>query len=504
MKEDLLNRPSGQERMTRFQWIVLSLLTLLYIAVRLPWIGHLITWDEAMNLLTVRSLVTHGQDYYSSWFWRHPPLAPVLMMLAKPLQAGFAERSELLMLGIGVLNLLVLFAVTRQTVGLLPALWAAFFYAVMPAARFYDLWLKPDSPVVLFGVLSILFYLRGRPLISGVFMGLAFLSKEMAVFYAGGLCLLWLIGGERKQKGRELLLVAVVTVAVSAWWFFGFSTTMKYFVAFVTDSSTQETDVWQWARPWHYFLSRLPVDLGWTGVLLCLAGMITLWILYRKRQVEASALWAVKVLIVGYLLMSLSRGKGTWWNICLFPLFAVVQGIGAYGLVLALHQIREVGNPVRTAAFRVLLAAVAALFVLNVYHTDYEAYLCLQDKPLWWGTTASREMAQACNQRVRPDDRLLITPMYYWEDPKPKPCPIFAYYLDDVGVLVRPGDINVSNFVDAVRQYKINWAMVSPMPGVGEKALIEPLIRDYGLQPILLRGGCIFKTDRLCQDASTE
>ena len=57
----------------------------------------------------------------------------------------------------------------------------------------------------------------------------------------------------------------------------------------------------------------------------------------------------------------------------------------------------------------------------------------------------------------------------------------------------------MTNLVDTVRQYRIDWAMVSPLPGVGEKALIEPLMRDYGLRPAVLRGGCIFKTDRLYQ-----
>ena len=39
--------------------------------------------------------------------------------------------------------------------------------------------------------------------------------------------------------------------------------------------------------------------------------------------------------------------------------------------------------------------------------------------------------------------------------------------------------------------------MVSPEPGAGEKALIEPLVKGYGLRPIVLRQACIFNTTPL-------
>jgi hypothetical protein len=71
--------------------VVAVAILLLHVLLRLPHIGHLLTWDEAMNLLSVRALVAGGHDFYSLWFWRHPPTYAMLMSLLRPLADGFAE-----------------------------------------------------------------------------------------------------------------------------------------------------------------------------------------------------------------------------------------------------------------------------------------------------------------------------------------------------------------------------------------------------------------------------
>ena len=74
---------------------------------------------------------------------------------------------------------------------------------------------------------------------------------------------------------------------------------------------------------------------------------------------------------------------------------------------------------------------------------------------------------------------------------------VFTYYLKDVPVLVRPCGLSAPELVEAVRKYRIDWAMVSPEGPAARNALLQPLIRDYGLSPLFLNGACIFKTDSI-------
>ena len=222
-----MNSDTDKGHMGRSQWLALAACVVLFAALRIPWIGHLLTFDEASNLCGVRSFVGGGLDYWTRWFWHHPPMFGALLLLAKPLEAGFAERAEWLMLGVSALNLLMLFVLTRSTLGSGPALWTAFCYAVMPAARCYDLWLKQDSLAVLFGLLALYGFQKKRLYYSGLALGLAFLAKEVAMFYAAGIAAVWFLQAPRNRRLRDLLTVALVSVAASAWWYLFFSVSIN-------------------------------------------------------------------------------------------------------------------------------------------------------------------------------------------------------------------------------------------------------------------------------------
>jgi hypothetical protein len=55
--------------------------------------------------------------------------------------------------------------------------------------------------------------------------------------------------------------------------------------------------------------------------------------------------------------------------------------------------------------------------------------------------------------------------------------------------------------VDTVRGYDVDWAMVSPSPDYAATNLFNPLARDYGLRPIVLRGSLIYRTTSLRTNA---
>ncbi|MFH0953521.1 MAG: glycosyltransferase family 39 protein [Verrucomicrobiota bacterium] len=518
--------------MKRYLWVLLGALLVLYFLLRLPYVGHLLIWDEAMNLCTVRSLVSHGQDYYSGWFWRHPPALDVVLMLVRPLAAGFAERAQVLVICVGTLNALVLFLLNRRTLGAGPALWATFFYAVMPGAAFHDVWLKQDVFAILFGLLAVHAFVRRRAPLAGLLLGLAFLGKETALFYAMAVGVLWLFRERPERRIRDLVLIGVLAGVTSGWWYLGFSTALRYFLAFVTGLPLAATDISVWTRPWYFYLKLLPLDLGWGGVALCLAGVVAIWRVrppdahsptcppacppkpWRRRKpegrrrirpfVSSSVLWPLAVLVPAYLLLSVMRGKAPWFVVALYPTLATLQGVGADGLVRALRSLFERTPALGRAGPRLLAGGLAILvawaFVWNAWGRDYEESLRQREWPIWWGSYASREAALTLNRLAREGDRVLVTPMHYWLGEKPIPCAIFVYYLGGFSVVVRPYDLSADDLVAAVKEHKLDWAMVSPDPVEAEQKLLGPLRKKYGLEPLSLQGACIYKTEGIYRE----
>ena len=460
----------------------------LLVALRLPWVGHLLSWDEAMNLCSVRAFAAGGTDYFSRWFWHHPPLFNMLLLTLRPLQPGFAERGELLLIVISSLNLLALFLLNRRVMGAGIALWSCFFLAVLPGVVFYDLWLKQDPLAVLFGLLALYFFVARKPLLSGAALGLALLAKEMAVFYAITLILLWLMQGSRRST-RDLLVVLGLAALISAWWYLAFSVSIRYFVAFALGRNTG-TDVGIWAEPWHFFIRLVPEDLGCVGVLLCAAGLV--W-LARFRAEPGDELqrhahwWPLCLALPACLIFTLAKGKAAWFLVTLLPAFATLAAVGAWGVL------RTRTDRGRRPAQVLAAVVIGGLALVPVIGRDYEGAWQRQAPQLWQGANMSREAAQKMNQLVSGGERALITPMYYWRGLREQPCPIFTYYLKDMPVLVRRADIPLEPLVDLVKKYKLDWIMLSPDPEIGYRSVIEPLMKQYKVPAIFLEGACILK-----------
>lgn len=506
MKPDAHEAERGADFTRREVVMVLALI--LFIALRLNWIGHLLTWDEAATLLSVRSFAARGVDYYAGWFWRRPPFYNLLLTLLFPLSPGLHVRAQLLSLCIAVMGGLVLWGLNRHVFGKSVALWAMFFLAVMPGAVFYDTWIKQDGMAALFGLLALWLFVRGRPLQSGLCLGAGFLTKELTAFYAAPILVVWWIG-RRARSWKDLAATYITAAAMAGWWYVLFSNSVKAVWRFLTDSGNLETQAW--TRPWYYFFEQLSVDLEGWGILLAIYGCVALW--WRTRSeapsnvegenstVRHALIWPLALLLPAYMLISFMKAKTPWYSISLFPAWATLQAIGMDGLV---HRARALCGASRAARWG--LRVVATLVVIGTIalrsQRDYESELRRREWGLWWGAVTSRATAWRLNELVKDDERVLITPMFYWTVSKDLPCVLFVYYLrPGMPVVVRPYNLTVDEFVGVVREFKLHWAMVSPDPREGEKNLIHPLITQYGLKPYWNRGACIFRTDSLWRES---
>lgn len=494
------------QRIGPAQWLALAACLAAFVVIRLPWIGHLLTWDEAMNLCATRSYVNQVQDYYAFWFWTHPPLYNDLLMAVAPLYAGFAERAELVSLWIAVACAAALFALNRRAFGFAPALLACFILAITPASALYDLWIKQEGLVTLLGLFAVILYLRNRIVLAGLALGLAFLSKELAAFYAACLGALWLVSRPRRRL-FELFVLFGIAAAVSVSWYIQYSFSLKTSLALATGANI--ADVADWSRPWYYYPAKLRQDLGMTGLALCGAGLATLgWIIRRARPDERAAVaWPLAFLVPTLLVLQLSHAKAPWFTMTLYPALATLEALGLYGAwtLLAAASARVGWGPSVARVLAVAgLLALSARSAIHFRRTTYEDLLRAQDPGWAWGARASRQAAQTLNALAGAGQRALITPAYYWHDQNLLPDAVFVYYLEDIPVVVRPFTITPDELVETVRKYRLDWAVVSPEPGEGERRLAVPLFQKFGLRPIVLEGAYLFKTTSLYSERGTK
>ena len=500
-----------QSRPTPRTLLLLGLSIVSFIAFRVRWIGHLLTWDEAMNLCSIRSFVSPGTDVFSFWFWRHPPLLFFCAAPLAPLRQGFAERVELLSVLVGVVTLVMLFLLNRKIFGERVALWSCFILSVMPSSMFYDVWFKRDAPVAALGLAAILLVAKSRPLLAGVCLGAALLAKETAVFYVGAALLMWLATAIR-NRWRNAAGMLLMVLVVAGWWYLGVKTNtdgvvsdaappgeavglLQRLLAGVAEHFHFATgaDRWaaNWTGSWRYYLSRLPHDLGWVGFLLAAAGTILLP-LQCVRDGKREVCWPLVLLAPALIVLSVLPGKVPWVPICLYPAWATLGAIGAAFIVRWSSAKGEKGGAAVT---------IVVLLVVSASTLSYKGMLEHDGSRQLVPATNSKQIADVLNGLVSDTDRVLLTSFHHWQGPKPGyVCPVFTSYLErKPAMLVRSHLLTFDAYLADIKEHRIDWAVLSPPPGPEAQALFDQF-KALGLTPCRLDGAFIFRTSSLHGD----
>ena len=507
--------------------LLFGLCGVVFAAFRLRWLGHLLTWDEAMNLCSIRSFVSDGTDVFSFWFWRHPPLFFFLALPLAPLASGFAERVELLSVVVGVCSLGMLFLLNRKVFGDRVALWSCFLLSVMPSSMFYDVWLKRDAPVSLLGLGALLLVTRKRPLLAGVCLGGALLAKETAVFYVGAALLLWLLENRaRRWRGAAALLLSAF--CVSAWWYVILKSNVDGVVTIAVPPGesvgllericagfakhihfASGADRWaaNWQGGWHYYLARLPHDLGVVSAALAVAGVAVLPVKWA-RCVDGGRwgmTWPLLLLVPSVVFLSVLPGKVPWVTVSLYPAWATLAAVCFVSLLDRIasgaRTDTEAGADGTRRSARsensawLVTVGIALMVFMHAMALRYEYMLTHDGSRQLVAARNSLQIAEALNQCVSEEDRVLVTSFHYWQGPSPGyVCPVFTAYLKrKPAMLVRSHLLTFDEYLADIKEHKIDWTVLSPPPGPEAQALFDSF-KALGLTPCRLDGAFIFDT----------
>ncbi|MBX2979577.1 MAG: glycosyltransferase family 39 protein [Flavobacteriales bacterium] len=329
-------------------------------------------WDERYHALVAKHLIheplepklyADANTPHTAGSWAHghiwlnkPPLS--LWCIATSLKCfghhPWAVRVPSAVLG--SLALFLLYGLGRSLFNERVAFWAALLFAInghlieLASGRTSND--HPDT-FLLCLVLASLFAaermarLSSLPsaMLSGVLLGLAFLSKSWPSLIVLPVALAWLVGYRPGSAGRAaLLLIALVTSAV----LIALPWTLYVQHAFPTVAEAASASHWQHfthdleehGRPWYYYWAQLPMlhgELVPLAILLFLAGP------FRKDPARHApvVLWW----LVPYLVFSLAVTKMPAYVVIAVPAICLMagvmiehwwqQGLGSFSMIAA-------------------------------------------------------------------------------------------------------------------------------------------------------------------------
>lgn len=443
--------------------LVLLAIVALLVLLRAFNVGHVLGYDEAWNANSVIDVATgHTGDVFYSNFLRHPPLytglAAFYAMITGTGREGLSIAMEIMSLAFSVGLTIVVFFCARDWFDDLAAVGAAFLFAVAPAARVFDTLAKQESMTLLLGMLYILMFFRRKFLLAGVFLGLSMLAKEIFIFVPAALFLFLIVSrGWSDIKGFfESLGIGVL---MSFWWYLFVSRSKGEFLRFFLGRSQESMN---WRQPWHFYLGRLALDMGWVMLILAAVGL-AFFIVYvrrtgwpgrvrgapagggnddnsagdkeqadavarpaKKRQPYEMALLPLLWILFMYVFLSVSLGKPPGLIYAAIPAFALLAGWG-------LSQAADALTARRLLACALVVVSLTAALALSV-PVGFGSFLKRAD-PTYTHSLTYERAAHYMNERMSGDGKVLVRLNDF--------TPNLAFYLKSYApdsILVLPND----------------------------------------------------------------
>jgi 4-amino-4-deoxy-L-arabinose transferase-like glycosyltransferase len=342
-------------------WVGLVLLAAL--AIRLVWLPHPLSIDEARTMIAIRDFVTH---HSVTFYWSIHAPGYLLAVLPAAFATGASPTAvEFMGVIFSLAGIYLTWLLARELFDRDTALFAALAMAFMPLNGVYAGWIKQDALMTLFTLATVYLFVRGRWLWAAVTLALAIFTKEYALLLIPAMAA---FTAATFQWGRtwRWLVTSAVAVGLSAWYFLLFGKTGGQFLEGFFGIGVEARS---WGHPWWWYLARAPEDMGWVVTALVVTGLG--YALWRLKHDDLGYVLLIAWAGVIWLVHSVGAVKGQWYLYQTTPPLAMLAGASAAWLV------RLVRDPMRRKAACALLAAgiiVPALFVTHYRYTWDRSY----------------------------------------------------------------------------------------------------------------------------------
>jgi hypothetical protein len=269
--------------------------------------------------------LTGDEAYFIKWgqhldwgYYDHPPMVGWLIYLMSHLYESHITYRLFSFLTTFVIAYSIYSILRQFDTEKEKALFPALLLLLSPADVLLSLFTN-DVPLLLFGTLGVLFYLKGMKynrksliLLAGIFFGLSFLSKYFAVFLIAGTVLYTVVSYRQKALSRLAILLLGMLPFVMENLYFNYHSCWNN-IMFNFFARTEDL---------HYNLSTL---LGYFAILLYLLTPWGIYYIARSRknfQPRTLLIFVTSLLSVGltvFLLVSLKKKIGLHWLLLFIP-----------------------------------------------------------------------------------------------------------------------------------------------------------------------------------------
>jgi hypothetical protein len=303
-----------------------------------------------------------------------------------------------------------------------------------------------------------------------VLLSCSLLAKENAVFFVLAATLLVVVIKDWKGLKR-IPLVYLIIFAATSWWYLRFSEMARggfkrFFVQEALVSIHREGA--PWLKPPHYYVTKILPDLGIVILIFVALGACYLtYLAFRRKRYE----WFLPVIVMVSVYVPISLAvklKSPWLSLPANPALAMLAGGGALYLFEKSRKVRPL-VPVLFVSLGITLF-LGLRFSYSGYHQ--------RTYPFGWpGASCSRDLAAYLNERMHPEERLLITGFGYWRAPT---CAIFAYYWHGDRIKIISGEETVDEIIEEITRNRVSWFVVvgSPEPEFDFPYLLEEAKRS--------------------------
>ena len=429
---------------TRYRFIFIATfvaISVLFICLRLKTLSHLLVWDEAWDILTLRAFLANAKaDPFYFYYFFHPPLYMFFAGLLQPFRAGIDVRLELLSLFFSYATFVVTYLLCRKIGGVRFGLLSILFLTLMPFSMAYDTWIKSDGLSAALSYLAIIFFLNRRLLWCAIALSFSLLAKENALFFIMSISFLMFIFREKKTV-QKLLFIYFIIAALTAWWYLYFSALKQSFMTLYF-SVIKGHPACQHAYLYH--LQKLVVDMGIPLLVLLVIGLCysTYLIVYKKQR-----LWLIPIVVTVsvYGITAFMTLKEPWFCLSARPALAMISAVGALCLLRISKRVRL------SLLFLILLVTSVIYQGLFFSYENYHAKVYPHGWPI---SIAGKRLAVYLNQHMKDDDRALINKRWALNT-------IFIYYWKSHPIEIFTGKETVENIVNDIKKNKISWLVDS-------------------------------------------